>query len=119
MFDLLGWVLDNPGIVLLIFTAFWFAMATFQSVRVSRTHKFAAEMIAENIETIYRKARTTLLRDDYGVVPEKSRRDWEKEKQHLFATVLPSWMQARNKGRPSMHYRRRKFDAMLDYKLRA
>src|SRR3954447_18166667 len=56
--------------------------------KAAKGNVVAERLINRHIEALYRRRRTILIPDDYGVVRDKQKKDWEEEKRHFIENVV-------------------------------
>lgn len=87
--------------------------------KAAKGNVVAERLIDRHIEALYRRRRTILIPDDYGVVRDKQKKDWEEEKRHFIENVV--YAELVHMGYPNWipHFNRALFKATLDRKLAA
>ena len=87
--------------------------------KAAKGNAIATKLIDRHIEALYRRRRTILIPDDYGVIRSNLKREWEKEKTHFIQNVIhPELVRA---GRRSWipYFSEPLFGATLEQKLAA
>src|SRR4051794_19346492 len=68
---------------------FLIGLARFSSMwKAAKGNAVATKLIDRHIEALYRRRRTILIPDDYGVIRNNLKKEWEKEKTHFIQNVV-------------------------------
>jgi restriction system protein len=95
-------------------------LARFSSTwKAAKGNAVATKLIDRHIEALYRRRRTILIPDDYGVIRNNLKKEWEKEKTHFIQNVVHPELVRTGRRSWIPHFSEPLFGATLDQKLAA
>src|SRR3954449_599458 len=99
---------------------FLIGLARFSSTwKAAKGNAVATKLIDRHIEALYRRRRTILIPDDYGVIRNNLKKEWEKEKTHFIQNVVHPELVRTGRRSWIPYFSEPLFGATLDQRLAA